>query len=295
MYRSVRKDLLTIPGSPLTLVVKHRDGNWLIDPGMGSDRANIILGVLNKAQINDYNIMVSHTHYDHIEILPSFKDKRIYVNEFEYSQLINPEVREHATYGFNPLPRLLGLQKYTISSKNLVTFSLSERTYLGPLRLLDLSGHSPGLTGIIFDDVVFVGDSLFGDMLLKRVGIPYHSDVFKSIKVLIEVLRNLSEDGFEAILSHGPVVKNQRFRELVELNIERIEQIIELLNNELRRGGTIEELTIRVLRSLGVEVLASNVYLGSVTVASIINKLCEEGKVEHVVHDEGIKWRLIKH
>ncbi len=292
MHRSVRKDVIIIPGSPVTLVVRCKEGNWLVDPGIGSGRYETVMEVLGKIGVSDFNILVSHSHYDHVEVLPYFKDKYVYVNEAEYSQLVSPILREQATYGFNPLPRLMRLQRPSIPSKNVRVVSPSTDSDFSCFKLLDLSGHSPGLTGIVLGDVVFVGDSLFGDVLLRRVGIPYHSDVFKSLKVLNDVLWKLSDEGFEAILSHGPVVRGQRFRELVELNVKRIEQIVELLNDKLRIEGTIEELTVRLLKELGVEVNASNVYLGCVTVSSIINKLCDDGVVEHTAGDGGVRWRL---
>ncbi|MCX8185960.1 MAG: MBL fold metallo-hydrolase [Sulfolobales archaeon] len=291
-YRSLRKNIFIVPGSPITLITKFDDCNWMIDPGMGGDRVNSLSNVLDRVNIRDYNILVSHTHYDHVETLTYFSGREIYVNEFEYSQLINPTVREQATYGFNPLPRLLGLQQRLIPSYNVKTFSLANAGSLSSLKLLDLSGHSPGLTGVILDDVVFVGDALFGDVLLKRVGIPYHSDVFKSLRVLDDTLRVLSDKGFEAVLSHGPVIKNQKFGELIEFNIRRIKQVIELLTNELDVGGTIEELTIKVLKSLGAEISASSVYLGSVTTSSIVSKLFQDGRLDHVVCDVGVKWKL---
>ncbi|MEM0361656.1 MAG: MBL fold metallo-hydrolase [Sulfolobales archaeon] len=295
MYRAVRKNLLVVPGSPVTLIVRCDSSNWLVDPGMGSDRFNILADVLSKINMYEYDILVSHTHYDHIEVLPYFRGKRIYVNESEYSQLISPLVREHATYGFNPLPRLMGLQRLVVPSEDVSTFSLRVISRLDCLELLDLSGHSPGLTGFIVDDVVFVGDSLFGDALLKRVGIPYHADVFKSLKVLNEVLGKLSDKGFDAVLSHGPVVKSLKFKELVSLNIQRLEYIMKLLNDELSVGGSIEELAVRVLKKLEVDVSASNVYLSCATISSIISKLYEDRVVEHVISDEGVKWRLVRH
>ncbi len=294
MYRSVRKNLYVIPGSPATLIIKCGDSSWLVDPGVGDGRPNIIIEVLNRLNIHEYNVLISHTHYDHVEVLPHIKSRWVYVNESEYSQLISPTVREHATYGFNPLPHLMKLQRLTVPSRFVSTFSLNVRCSLDCLELLDLSGHSPGLTGVVLDDVVFVGDSLFGDMLLRRVGIPYHSDVFKSLKVLNEVLRSLSDEGFEAVLSHGPVLKGLRFKELIDLNVDRINRIVDLVGDELRSGKGIEELTVRVLKVLGVELNVSNIYLGSVTVSSIISKFCDDGIVEHVVSDEGVKWRLVR-
>lgn len=295
MYRSIRKNLFVVPGSPATLIVRCDDSNWLVDPGMGNERFNILADVLSKMNIYEYSILVSHTHYDHIEVLPHFRGRRIYVSESEYSQLISPLVREHATYGFNPLPRLMGLQRLVVPSEDVSVFSLRVNSRLGCLELLDLSGHSPGLTGFILDDVVFVGDALFGDVLLKRVGIPYHVDAFKSLKILNEVLGELSDKGFDAVLSHGPVVRSLKFKELVNLNIQRLEHIVKLLSDELSIGGSIEELTVRVLKKLEVDVNASNVYLSCATISSIISKLYEDDVVEHLISNEGVEWRLVKH
>ena len=294
VYRKFKKNIYIVPGSPVSLVVKCDDSVWLVDPGMGRDRSSIVKEALFRLGINSYKILLSHCHYDHIEALSGFIGKKVYVSILEAGILMDPLIRETVTYGHNPLPRLLGLNRLFFKDLgiNVIKYPLPEK--IDCLELVDLRGHSPGLLGLkLGDDAVFLADSLFGDRLLMRVGIPYHLDLYTALYRLESTVKAFADEGYRAILSHGPVVEGKKFRRLVDLNIERIKKVIEFTEELLSKSYyTLEQLTINILKHLGAEPTPSNIYLGLVPVNSILNKLYQDPGLEYIIKDSGVKWRI---
>ncbi len=294
MYRKFKSNVYIVPGSPVSLIIKCNNRAWLIDPGMGFNRADIIREVLSKLGIKEYKVLLSHSHYDHIEAVPNLGIKEVFINILETSSFIDPLVRETITYGHNPLPRFLGLNKLFFRDISINSIEYPPPKKIDCLELLDLRGHSPGLLGLkLGDDSIFLADSLFGDRLLKRVGIPYHLDLYMALHSLENTIRVFAEKGYRAILSHGPVVERKRFIDLVDMNIERIEKIIELVKELLSKNYyTLEQLTSTTLVSLGAEISLSNIYLGLVPISSVLNKLYEEPGLEYRIEEGVIKWRM---
>ncbi|MGC9048271.1 MAG: hypothetical protein ACP5I6_06415 [Caldisphaera sp.] len=85
-----------------------------------------------------------------------------------------------------------------------------------------MPGHISGQTGLITPDgVLYAGDSIFGDKVLSKYGIPYHQLPCKSIESLNELLKLSSNVDF-IIPSHGPILKSSNAVQLIEGNIKKL-------------------------------------------------------------------------
>ncbi len=288
MVRQLARNLWLVPGSPVTLLIRTERSLLVVDPGMGSNRASMILRALEAiGWRGGFQVLLSHAHLDHIEALPELATNTIYIRAEEGSLLINSLLREVSSYGFTPLPQLLKLKPIEIDPKRIRVFDTARG--IDGLQLIDLSGHSPGLTGILIEDTVFVADALFGDKLLRRVGVPYHMDVYRA-RARLEQLSKLADEGFRAVLSHGPVAKDKRFRQLVELNMDRIDRVIQLVQEILSSGClTMEELALSILKTLGASIGTAALYLAIPTISSVVRKLVEEELITTRVSSRGIE------
>ncbi len=175
MVRQLAHNLWLVPGSPVTLLIRTESSLPVVDPGMGSNRASIILGALESiGWKKESRVLLSHVHLDHIEALTELATDTVYIRAEEGSLLVSSLLREIASYGFTPLPQLLKLKPIEIDPKKIRIFDTARG--VDGLQLIDLSRHSPGLTGTLIEDTVFVADALFNDKLIKRVGIPLELD-----------------------------------------------------------------------------------------------------------------------
>ncbi|MEM0378154.1 MAG: hypothetical protein QXP68_02810 [Thermosphaera sp.] len=292
MYKTVMKNVYVIPGSPNTIVIKCSDYNWVVDPGMLASREVVLKESLSRLGVSEYDVLLSHTHYDHIEALSILNPRRVFVAAEEYSSMVNSEVRNALTYGFNQLPLLIGLKRIELQ-RNSVRI-VSEEFKLGDFcgELVDLKGHSPGLLGLTIEDAIFVADSVFGDKLLARVGIPYHFNIELAVKAL-EKARKYAEDGYSGILSHGPFVNSKKLEEFIDLNLDRLRKIEEFTIEYLSlQSLSLEELVAKILETLGSQLSIENIILGTVTVNSILSKLSRDRGLTAELRDNVVKYRL---
>lgn len=111
---------ITTPTDPI--LIKFKDKHYLIDTSMGNkltDKQKKIYGVIHEPQIeeslqklnlnlNDVDyVLMTHFHFDHAggltkfvnnELVSSFPNATIYVNEIEWNEVQNPNRRSKNTY-----------------------------------------------------------------------------------------------------------------------------------------------------------------------------------------------------
>jgi len=292
--RKILDNVYVIPGSPKTIIAQLEESTWIVDPGMGVDRDYVIKKSLKEVgNAKEIKVLLSHTHYDHIEALKGIKEYKVHVSVLEVGTLLDPTFRERSTYGYNLLPRILGLEKLSLYDLAISPILLNTEDLDNELHVLKLPGHSPGHIGVSYEDILFVGDSVFGDKLLKRVGIPYHINFVEAMKSL-ECVLDYAHEYNTIVLSHGPIVSRKRAEELILYNMSTMERIKELVINLIDNLNefSIDNIVYRVLKELSTEISPESIILGTPLVVSILNDLSAERSVEVRSNGETIIWRI---
>ncbi len=136
---------------------------------------------------------------------------------------------------------------------------------------------------------MYVGDSVFGQRLLDRIGVPFHPDHRSSIESMRKLVE-LARSGYTLVVSHGPVVKKNKAIELVEANLNRLEElekkVLDLLEKPRDTLRISYELTRKYVENPSIE----QVLLNEVTVKSIVSRLYDERLIEPVIRDERVMW-----
>ncbi|PMP90546.1 MAG: hypothetical protein C0171_04785 [Caldisphaera sp.] len=280
-------------GSPSTLFYKNDDELYIVDPGQGSKRPKELKSIVNRLNPKKSIAFITHYHSDHISVLgEGFSTNEIAISEIDAPALKDPKLRALLTFGYflNQDDNILPFKAKSIKPTMLIT----NQEKFGPLGLVPLPGHTQGQLGVITPDgVLYAGDSLFGDKVLSKYGIPYHQYPCKSIESLKTIL-NLLPKLETVIPSHGPVVKSSEAYQLVESNIKKITEVEEELKNILNEPQNLSSITKNLTSKykseepdIGVYLLAEN------TIRGYLACLREEGLVE-AINDNEIKWKLIK-
>lgn len=270
----LRKGVLLIKGSPNTLIV---EGKYVIDPGNPAERASEIARALGGSQPI---VLLTHYHADHLAATPD--GALVYAPWGEELLVENTRARLFYTHGvFVPNAVYIGRDLKTAGV-------VRPGDRIGSIEAVDLRGHTLGHLGYYVDGVLYAGDAIFGDAVLKRYGAPYINDVDLFLSSLDKIA---SLEPEVLVMGHGPVAgSKKRIRELVEANKGAVERALSLLESLL--PGDPTSLAVRILRELNAERSWENVLLTTTIVRALLSKLAAEGRA--YPDDEGT-WHSQPH
>ncbi|AFZ70357.1 Zn-dependent hydrolase, glyoxylase [Caldisphaera lagunensis DSM 15908] len=292
---NIKGNTFLYKGSPATLFYKDEENNvYIIDPGQGSKRPKELKSMLNKLNPKKSIAFITHYHSDHIAVLgEGFSVNEIVVSEIDAPAVRDPSLRALLTFGYmlNHEDNILPFKAKAINPTKLI--GKDQNTY-GPLQLIPLPGHTQGQLGVITPDgVLYAADSLFGDKVLTKYGIPYHQYPCKSVESLNLILNMLSKVDI-IVPSHGPIVNSSEASQLIESNIKKITEIEEEIKKLLVEPMCLSSITQKLTSiykseepSIGAYLLAEN------TIRGYISCLRQQGLIE-AINDNNIKWKITK-
>ncbi|MFB6490120.1 MAG: MBL fold metallo-hydrolase [Thermoproteus sp. AZ2] len=248
-----------LKGSPNTLIV----GEYVIDPGNPYERAREILEALGG---RPPKVLLTHFHADHLTAVP--EGAEVYAPWGEEVFVANTRMRLFFTHGvYVPSALYVGRDLP-------VAGVVKPGDKIGDIEAVDLRGHTPGHLGYLINGVLYAGDAIFGEMVLKRYGAPYMMDV-DSFYASLDRIAQLEPEAL--VPGHGPIVgSKKRLRELVDANKAAVERAVKLVESLL--PGDVTSIAVRLLKGLGAERGWENVLLTSTIVRAILTKLAAEGR-----------------
>ncbi len=142
----------------------------LIDPSWEMEK---IENVINDRKLDLKAILLTHSHFDHVNLVDDFVDKydcEVYISKIEK-------------------------EFYSFDSKNLITFSDGEELNIGSIKIntVIMPGHSKGSACFIIEKNFFSGDTLW----IEKCALPCElykessSDLLKSIRYIFD---NVNDD-----------------------------------------------------------------------------------------------------
>lgn len=172
-----------------------REKNVMIDSGMGlADIKNVL-----PSTDNPTNLLLSHTHWDHVGGATQFSDISVFDDPYETNRLrIGWRPREMP--GFDPgsfltqVPSDFSSDEFLIpGNPNFRTFKDGEEIELGDLTILVIHtpGHTPGSTSFFIQETgqLFTGDTLYPGPEYLHMQESNPDDYFKSIENLNNMLK----------------------------------------------------------------------------------------------------------
>lgn len=181
-----------IPVALLFFLIEHEDKKILIDTGCNNMKSFPVLEItpavnvleqygVSREQITD--VILTHTHGDHIGGVKYYENANVYVNEYEYQQAAL-KVSEHKLFSFK-----------------------EELAYNADILVKHIGGHSKGSSVVILNHsnkkYVVSGDECYTrENLLKKIPTGSGCDLEKSIYFVNE----FSKPEYETIISHEDIV-----------------------------------------------------------------------------------------
>ncbi|ALV63383.1 Beta-lactamase-like protein [Thermococcus sp. 2319x1] len=280
------ENLYLYPGSPSTMV-KAGENVVIVDPGNGSKRHKELRRELRKINLEIDYMLSTHGHADHIAIAPKL-GKPLFIHRYEFSIAESPLNRELLTFG-SKAPK--GFLVYQFPQEVRVHGVFEWGDELFGLKTVELSGHSPGMTGFLDEEngVLYAGDSFFGERIIQSVGLPYLVDP-ELFKESIRKLTGYAEEGILLIPSHGRAVKGEEALKLLELNLKRVEEGERRILELLKEPKSVSELSYALAKDFGAKITPQILALNQVPIRAIIAALYNRELIEAVV-EKDLKWK----
>lgn len=280
-------------GSPHTILYKNPGvrETTIIDPGHGEKRVKQLLKLLQRLQAPLKTVLLTHSHSDHSNNACHLPATSVRAPHAEIPALHHVPLRTALTFG---LPLEQGDVLMLHPQPALCAQPLD--TPPAGITPVPLPGHTMGHHGYLLEDGVFyAGDSLFGDQVIYRYGVPYHLDTFRALETLEDTLAKLADEGHLIVPSHGPPSQGEEVQSLIELNAQRLRDTIDAVRRLIAREPlTLSEIVAGLHKTFSVEPTPTSLLLIETGARGVIAGLYTRGEAEPTVAGGLLKWRLTR-
>ncbi|MBS4217987.1 MBL fold metallo-hydrolase [Bacillus sp. FJAT-49711] len=262
----------------------------LIDSGLDKGAAKKIIKILKQHDLPINFCIITHGHVDHYggaAYLQREWGVKLFASKIESAFVQNPILEPiYLWNGAMPIGELRN--KFLEGEEAHINNILNEGIQtMGPFlfEVLPFPGHSYGQIGIIFDGVLYAGDSYFGRKVLDKHKVPFIVDAKATINTL-EKISFISCHG--AIPGHGDF--EVEFQKTIVENIKCHEDIKSFLLTSLKNaknGISMDDLQTQLF--LQYELTPANIgswLLYRTSYTAYISSLIEDGFVSVSIKDQ---------
>lgn len=260
---------------------------YLVDAPIDKDKAKKVKKIIEGNKFNLKNLILTHHHADHIggsKYLKESLNLKTFSSLSEKIFIENPILEPiYLSLGGNPSSELLN--KWVMSEGVLIDeniFSLKIENF----EIIDLSGHSIGMVGILINKVFFSSDSFFSSEILEKYIVPY----FHSYHKFLEKMEKIKELDFDFILpSHGNLYKKDDGLNVIDENIKVLNDIKENVIKIIRNFENLENIIYQLNLNINSYVVAT---LIKSSILNLLNELKDRGEVEIIIKNGVIYYRI---
>jgi glyoxylase-like metal-dependent hydrolase (beta-lactamase superfamily II) len=295
----ITKNIFYIDGSTNIGVIRVNDNNdvLLVDTGLNDSKGKRIIKLLDKNGFKIKYIINTHMHADHVGgnniIQKRIEGVRIFSTRSELSVMENPIYMPYFLYcGANPINDLKN--RFLLAKPSKITDIIEIGSTLNlenaDINIVDLDGHAKFQKGIEFEGVLFCGDSLISEVLLQKHKIPVNVDIHNTIKTL-EFIKNSDYDHY--LPAHGDLMNHSEIQRVVQLNLDKIEEIQREILKYLATERTTENIVAHMLYFYDLKPEnAILYYLCNSTIMAYLSYLESLDKVEFIIKGNLAFWAL---
>lgn len=271
-------------------IYKIDDENvFIIDSGNDKDAGKKILKIIEEQGWKVKGIINTHSNADHIggnKVIQDRTNCEIYSYNIEKSITEYPILEPSFLYGGYPFKELKN--KFLLAKESVV--KIIENNLPEGLEYINLKGHFFDMIGIkTSDNIVFLADSLFSEETITKYHLFFIYDVRKYLNTL-EQLKELKAELY--IPSHVEATKN--INELIEINKNKIYEIIEMIYNECEKEVTFEEILKNVFDKYNLVMNINQYVLIGSTIKSYLSYLKDENRITYEFIDNKMIWKQVK-
>lgn len=273
----IKNDVWLKKGSTNVGLFESMGKRYLVDTGSNEKFAKDLFSEIGKVDF----ILNTHSHADHIHGNGIFESSgaKIYADDLERPFIENPSLESFYLYGANPSKIL---KSSFFRAKKSSTFSFNEIDPATGIEFIKLGGHSLGMTGVKFNNVIFCGDAYFGDFIIQKYVYPYLVNVGEFLDSL-EKLLNVTADFY--IPSHGEPMSDPS--KDIKSTKDSLMEFVNLTLELLKTPKGVEELCFEIADSKKMPLNNGTFYLFRSFESAILSYLEEK---KEIVNESYGKW-----
>lgn len=289
MYELIQlaKNTYLIPAYTMIGVYVDNDTVTLIDSGIDDDTAIMVDKVLTEKGWTPTNIIITHSHADHIGGSNYFYNKyhsTILCYKTDNAIAENSLINTALLYGGLPFSKMSNKMLY---AKPVTPTALTEQTLPKGLEIIELPGHATVMIGVkTSDKVFFCADSYLGKDTLEKFPMTYVLYVGKYLETL-DKLPTIDAKIF--VPSHTAPTTD--VRPFVELNkqvvMQNIKDILSLMTSPIE----INDLMDKYCKTYGYTLKTSQFFVTTATLKNYLSYLESEQLVEGYVENNRLMWK----
>ncbi len=271
------------------LYVEDDGGVTLIDSGNDKEAGRKIGQHLKANDWTLRTILNTHSNADHIggnDFLQQRTGCAIRSTGIENAFARYPMLEPSFLYGGFP-PRPLR-NKFLVAQPSLPAGGVEEGLPAG-FEIVPLPGHYFDMIGVRTpDNILFLADCLSGEHIIEKYHVNFIYDVEQYLETLDKV-ENMQAALF--VPAHAEPVED--IRELVQINRNKVQEIINLLLTLCNSPQTMEELLKQLFDHYQLNMDFNQYVLVGSTLRSYLAYLLDQGRVEAVFEDNRLLWRTL--
>lgn len=261
---------------------------YLIDSPIDRDKAKKVNRIIKENNFKLGNLIITHHHADHTggaKYLKETLNLKTYSTKEEKIFIENPILEPiYLSLGGNPPSEFLNKWVF---SEGVVIDETIDTLRNESFKIVDLSGHSIGMIGVLIDKVLFASDSFFSSNILEKYIVPY----FHSYNKFLNRMNEIKELDFDFILpSHGDLYKRDEGIKVIDENIE----VLKRLKDEVLFIIKDFEMVENIIYRLNINVksyVVSNLIKSSIL--NLLNELKDLGEVEIEIRNGVVFYKKI--
>jgi glyoxylase-like metal-dependent hydrolase (beta-lactamase superfamily II) len=321
----LQENIWVIQGGANIGVIAHEDHCLIIDSGMDKDTGQNILKQVKKLGLTPTALLITHAHADHFggaHYLVRQTGLKVYATRVEASVMSSPILEPLYLFGGAQPPRELQ-HKFFLAKPCMADVILEgneQSVDQIPLDVISLPGHSTEQVGIVYGNILFVGDAFLTPEILDKHRIPFYTDIQEGLKTL-SYLKTFVNDAttssaialsqlsgstlktkttpFKLVVAgHGEINSTpDQFNLVIDYTVQRLESILEQVRNSLAHGeprSTTDVLSsVAAAHGATITTLPQHA-LYNTTIQAALSALYAQGEIQPIFQDNYLLWQRME-
>ncbi len=315
----LQENIWVIQGGANIGVIAHEDH------GMDKDTGQNILKQVKKLGLTPTALLITHAHADHFggaHYLVRQTGLKVYATRVEASVMSSPILEPLYLFGGAQPPRELQ-HKFFLAKPCMADVILEgneQSVDQIPLDVISLPGHSTEQVGIVYGNILFVGDAFLTPEILDKHRIPFYTDIQEGLKTLSflktfvndattssaiapsqlsgSILKTKTTPFKLVVAGHGGINSTpDQFNLVIDYTVQRLESILEQVRNSLAHGEprSTTDVLSSVAAAHGATITALPQHaLYNTTIQAALSALYAQGEIQPIFQDNYLLWQRME-